>query len=305
MRVLEGDVAQWSLNDRGSVVAIGVFDGVHLGHIGVIESLQDVASRQDLEAIVLTFDRHPLAIIDPARTPRMLTTLGQKIELLAAAGVDATAVLTFDEGARQLSGDEFVEQVLANALITRFVVAGPQLRFGRDRSGTITTLAAHGIEVVDVPPVGGEPPISSTAIRSLLSVGDVQAVAEFLGRPFEVVGEVVRGEGRGATVGFPTANLDLNPVTAIPGYGVYAVTAEVGREVLAGVANVGVRPTFDGSSEVVEVHLLDAERDLYGAELRVAFLSRLREERRFEGPEALAAQISKDVDAARSVHHNP
>lgn len=303
MRVLRGDITDWSPPGRGAAVAIGVFDGVHLGHIGVIDSLLEMAAQRGLEATVLTFDRHPLATIDPDHAPRLLTTLGQKMELLAAAGVETTAVLTFDEDARSLDGDEFVERVLQAGLDTRVVAAGPDLRFGRDRSGSVETLSRHGIEIEQVTLVGGETPISSTAIRSLLAEGDVMAVATQLGRPFEVVGRIVRGAGRGATIGFPTANLDLDPSTAIPRYGVYAVTAGVGSEELAAVANVGVRPTFDNPTEVVEVHLLDGDRDLYGVDLRVGFITRLRAERRFDGPEALAAQIVEDVSAARAAHH--
>jgi riboflavin kinase/FMN adenylyltransferase len=303
VRVLEGDVTGWQPPDRGSAVSVGVFDGVHVGHVAVIDSLLEVASRRGLEATVLTFDRHPLAIIDPDHAPRLLTTLDQKKQLLAATGVETMAVLTFDDEVRSLTGDELVERVLQAGLGTRIVAAGPDLRFGRDRSGNVETLTHHGIEIEQVAIVGGDAPISSTAIRSLLAEGDVVAVATQLGRPFEIVGQVVRGAGRGAAIGFPTANLELDPSTAIPGHGVYAVTTGVGSEELAAVANVGVRPTFDNSTEVVEVHLLDAERDLYGFELRVGFISRLRAERRFDGPEALAAQIVDDVSAARTVHH--
>ena len=305
MNVVRGVPGDWDLDARPRAVSIGVYDGVHRGHRHVLERLRNRAVEfGGLESAVVTFDPHPLAVIDPGSAPRMLTTVEHRIELLGDAGVDLVAVLEFVAPIRDLSPASFAERVIDRALSARVVVVGEDFRFGKDRTGHVGLLreigSEHGFETEIVPLVGGAGPVSSTEIRRMVAAGDVAAAAEALGRPHEVRGRVVPGDGRGRTIGVPTANLAVPDGLAMPGSGVYAVLAGVAGEARApGVANVGVRPTFGGGAETVEVHLLDLDRDLYGHELRVAFVERIRDERRFPGVDELVSQIGRDIDRAR------
>ena len=308
MKVLRGNYEDWVPPEGGAAVAVGVYDGVHLGHRAVLARLGSRGEELGgLPLAVLTFDRHPLAVVDPARVPRALTSEAHKLELLAEAGVDLAAVLTFDDETRKLGPEDFAADVLVGALGATVVGVGSGFRFGRGRSGDVEELRTLGlglgfyVEEIDL--VGLAAPVSSTAIREAIATGDVVAAEAGLGRPFELRGTVVRGDARGAGIGFPTANLDLDPALLVPGRGVYAVWVEfeAGDPDYPGVANVGIRPTFDGTREVVEVHLLDFEGDLYGRELRVRFVARLRGEQKFDGVDALAAQIARDVAAAREL----
>ncbi len=306
MRVLGGSYDDWVPPEGGAAVAVGVYNGVHLGHQHVLAALRQRA--EDLGGLplaVLTFDRHPMAVVDPDRVPRALTSPAHKLELLEAVGVDVTAVLTFDDETRKLGPEDFAADVLVGALGASVVAVGSGFRFGRGRSGDVEELRTLGLglgfSVEEVDLVGAATPVSSTRIREAVATGDVGAAAAALGRPFELRGTVVRGEGRGAGIGFPTANLDLDPGLLVPAHGVYAVWVEFpeGGATVAGVVNVGVRPTFDGPREVVEVHLLDYDADLYGRELHVQLVERLRGEQKFDGIDALVAQIGRDVKAAR------
>jgi len=263
-----------------------------------------MADREGLEVVAMTFDPHPATVLAPERAPALLTTIERRRELLAGAGADRVDVVRFDRTFASLSAEEFVETRLAGALRARGVVVGPDFRFGRGRAGDTETLRvlgrAHGFEVITVEPVllDGEV-VSSTRVRAMLTAGDVRAAARLLGRMHDVDGRVVRGDGRGRSIGVPTANLDCDPVL-LPKDGVYAVVMKVGSDLLPGVANLGVRPTF-AAGRSVEVHLLDVDRDLYDARVRVAFVERLRGEQRFDGVEALKAQIARDVSAARAI----
>ena len=297
----------WDVAGDGAAVALGVFDGVHVGHRHVLAMLARRAERLDVPPVVLTFDPHPLEVVAPEHAPALLTTLDHRIELFADAGVDLTAVLVFDEAVRDVSPTAFVADTLADDLGARLVVVGEDFRFGRDRTGHVGLLAelgqAHGFEIDVVPLVGGDRPWSSTRIRQMIAAGDVAAARAALGRPHEVWGIVVEGDRRGSGIGFPTANLETHPRAALPANGVYAVTVgHEAAEAMPGVANVGVRPTFGGDERpVVEAHVLGGDHDLYGDEIRVRFVDRIRDERRFDGIEALKTQIAHDVEAARKL----
>ncbi len=305
MKVLDGDFEAWVPPEGGAAVAVGVFDGVHRGHQAVLAGLaRRAAELGGLVTTVLTFDRHPLEVIAPDRAPRLLTTPQRRAELLAAAGVERLAVLTFDERVRGMTPEDFAADVLVGALGASLVTVGADFRFGKDRSGDVTELKELGlglgyyVEEVDL--LGDGAPVSSTRIRAAVAVGDVAAAAAQLGRPFELAGEVVEGDRRGATIGFPTANLALAENLLLPARGVYAAWAAVGADAHQAVVNVGVRPTFGGERETVEAHLLDFAGDLYGQVLRLRFVARLRDERRFDGVDELAAQIGRDVAAGRA-----
>ena len=306
MRVLRGDPSGWDPGSSGHALAVGVFDGVHLGHRHVLAILRDQAAERGLEPGVLTFDPHPLTVVAPDRAPAMLTSLDHRIELLGNQGVEVIAVLDFDAAVREWSPATFVTETLAGALAVELVVVGEDFRFGKDRTGHVGLLRemgnGFGFRTEIVPLVGEDRPLSSTQIREMIAEGDVAGAAVALARPHELWGEVVQGSGRGRTIGVPTANLALSPGVAVPKRGVYAVTA--GRsagESIPGVANVGVRPTFDGRDETVEAHLLGFKGDLYGETLRVRFVDRIRDERKFENVDQLVEQIRRDIEAARQI----
>lgn len=302
MIILTGSPATWDVPTAGSAVAIGVFDGIHLGHHRVLDGLG--AGGSGLWKVALTFGTHPAALLSSGGAPTPLTTLVRRLELLEQAGMDAVAVLEFDDDLRNLSPSEFVVRYLVEGLHAHLVIVGVGFRFGRDADGDVHTLERfgelHGFAVETVPILGSDGrEIRSTAIRRALSRGDVGSAAEMLGRPHEVDGTIVPGDGRGRQIGIPTANLELDAPVAVPARGVYIVSVTVDGAEYPAVANVGVRPTFDGSVEIVEVHILDFDRDLYDTTMRVRFLSRLRDERRFGSVAELIEQIGRDVAAAR------
>jgi len=313
----------------GTVVTIGNFDGVHRGHLQLIARTCELATAHDARAVVLTFDPHPAALLRPDHVPLMLQPLDQRVAQLRAQGIDEVVVLPFDATLAALDAEDFVDQVLVGRLGAVGVVVGENFRFGRGAAGDVGTLVELGaMRGIVVEPVGlvraDDDVLSSTALRARLAEGDVDAVARGLGRPFMLQGEVVHGEARGRTIGFPTANVAVAAGLALPGDGVYAcwastgadgadgadgpdaevgVTATVAAEVHPAVVNVGRRPTFDGTGRTVEAHLLDvpAGLDLYGRRLALAFVGRIRGEQRFDGPEALVARIHEDVVAARGL----
>ncbi|MBM3694536.1 MAG: bifunctional riboflavin kinase/FAD synthetase [Actinobacteria bacterium] len=306
MRVLTGPPTQWEAEPRPRAVTIGVYDGLHQGHRHVLSLLRRAAAARGLECAVVTFHPHPLTVVAPEHAPRLLTSIEHRLELLADAGLDLAAVLPFDEAMRRRTSAFFAATVLSSALATRLVVVGEDFRFGHQRTGNVASLAelgdAHGFGVEVVPLVGGQAPVSSTRIRAMVASGDLDGAASLLGRPHEVRGPVVAGEGRGRGLGFPTANVAVPGELALPPSGVYAVRAGPGSgPLLPGVANLGRRPTFGGAAETLEVHLLEPPGDLYGTVLRVAFAGRLRAERQFAGPAELTAQIVRDLAAAREV----
>lgn len=286
-------------------MTLGNHDGVHLGHRALLAAARERAGREGLTVTAVTFDPHPSVVLAPDRAPPLLTTMARRRELLLALGADEVTVLRFDRELASTSPEAFAEEVLVGRLAAESVVVGPDFRFGRGRAGDVAALgalgAAHGFDVITVPPVtlDGEA-VSSTRVRAALARGEVREAARLLGRVHDVDGSVVRGDGRGRSIGVPTANLDCDPIL-LPADGVYAVVVRVHgeRELLRGVANLGVRPTF-AAGRSVEVHLFDVDRDLYDARVRVGFVERLRAEQRFDGVEALKAQIARDAERARA-----
>ncbi len=275
-------------------VAVGEFDGVHLGHRAVIAGSDTV----------LTFEPHPLAVVRPEAAPKLLTTLERKAELVEALGVEELVVIPFDHDFAQQTADQFVDRVLVERLQATRVSVGENFRFGHRAQGDTALLGADGrFEARVVPLVEGEGEVvSSSHIRGLVLAGEVDVAARFLGAPFAMRGEVVSGDRRGRELGFPTANLVPDQSLIQPGHGIYAARASFGDEVRAAAVNVGVRPQFKTDLVVlVEAYLLDWEGDLYGRELTIEFLARLRGEKRFDSVEALIEQMHADVAQTRAI----
>lgn len=289
----------------GSVVSIGVFDGVHLGHQAILAA--NVARARALGAVptVVTFAGHPKEVL-LGRAPRTLTTLEHRLALFRRAGIEHAVALEFDDALRATTAEQFVADVLVRGLATRALVLGFDSKFGRERRGTPEFLAARGFDVTVVPQVQVGPyGVSSTAIREAIELGDLDRAEAMLGRPVSVLGTVVHGDALGGRIGFPTANLDLqHELHPPPGvyYGFASLPGDGGPHHPA-VANIGFRPTVAGvrpERPRIEVHLLDFAGDLYGTALEFTFLGRLRGEQRFDGLDALVAQIRRDVDEART-----
>lgn len=284
------------------VATIGNYDGVHLGHREILRRAVADARRRASRSVLVTFEPHPLEVVAPERRPKRIHTRRQKLETLAETGLDAVLFLPFDAPLAALDGRSFFATVLAGKLPLAAIHVGTNFRFGRGRSGDLELLTSigteSGFEVHGVPPVtlDGET-VSSSAIRRLVETGDVERARRMLGSPFGVEGIVARGQGRGRTLRFPTANLAVEN-ELLPRPGVYVTESRVLGGRFPSVTNVGTRPTFDGSALTVESHLLDFEDDLYGERASVLFLARLRDERRFESPDALADQIARDRAAA-------
>ena len=271
-------------------VAIGTFDGVHRGHREVIRGADTV----------LTFEPHPLAVIHPEATPRLISTFDVKRDLIAGLGIDELVVIPFDKGFSSQTAEEFVNEVLIERLGAEQVSVGENFRFGRGAKGTPEFLSEHDefeTRVVPLVEAAGET-ISSSHIRGLVAAGEVGPAAEFLGGPFLFEGEVVPGDRRGRELGMPTANLVPDERYVVPGHGVYAAWAHG----YPAAVNVGVRPTFEtGRGLLVEAHLIGFDGDLYGQTLRIAFIERLRGEKRFESVDDLVAQMNRDVEEAKRI----
>ena len=304
MIVLTGPPFEWEVA-TDTAVTIGVFDGVHVGHRRVILDLISLAASGNLSPAIVTFDPHPLSILDPERAPLMLTSVDQRIDQFRQLGAEIAGVLDFPD-IRHLEASEFCEAVLLRSMRARRVVVGADFRFGRDRGGDANLLIREGmrlgfeVSVVDLfGTVDGV--VSSTRIRRLIGEGLVEEAAVLLGRPYELAGEVIEGERRGRMLGFPTANIGIPPERQLPGRGVYAGTATVAGKDFGAAINVGTRPTFDGRGPTIEAHLLDYTGDLYDRFLTIAFRFKLRDEVRFDGPEDLIRQIGRDVERVREV----
>ena len=301
------------VSERPCAVTIGAYDGVHLGHRQVIDRVRREAQDLGVASAVVTFDQHPAAVVRPDSAPRLLTDLDQKIDLLGQTGVDYVLVVRFDEERAEESPQDFVREVLVGCLSTRAVVVGHDFHFGYKRRGNVALLQEMGAElgfdvtgvtlVTDGP--GGQP-ISSTRIRLLLAEGRVLEAAELLGRPYQVRGLVIPGDERGRLLGYPTANLSLPSMIALPGDGVYAgwyIRPDGSR--LAAALSLGRRPTFyrDGDEEtsLLEAHVLDFSGDLYGEAARVEFADKIRGQVRFDDVEALVEQMGRDVEESRLI----
>jgi riboflavin kinase/FMN adenylyltransferase len=292
-------------------VAVGNFDGVHRGHQALVSRAVAAAAAGDGAAVVLTFDPHPARVISSRPAPPALMTLDQKSSALSRLGVQALAVLPFTPEVAAAPPAEFAERVLHRALGAVAVVVGDNFRFGRGRAGDVAAMRelgnALGFRVLDVPPVlvDGER-VSSSRIREALARGDARVAARLLGRPHWVEGRVVTGDGRGRTIGVPTANVQTGG-EMLPALGVYAAWCwpEGTFPAIPAVVNVGRRPTFGGGDVSVEAHLLDFDGDLYGRSAALGFVAQLRPEKAFSGADALVAQIREDIRAARAVLDGP
>jgi riboflavin kinase/FMN adenylyltransferase len=290
---------------RGAVLAVGNFDGVHRGHQALLKRTVALAREAGKPAGVLIFEPHPREFFAPHEPHFHLTTLDDKLALFDAMGLDLAVVLPFDAALASLDAESFVSRVLVGALAVSHVVVGYHFFFGKGRTGTPETLRTagekHGFGVTIVEPVAeAGDAFSSTAIRLHLAQGDMGGAARVLGRWWRVRGKVVGGAKRGTGLGFPTANIPLARGTALA-HGIYAVRAYLDGSEIDGAAYLGTRPTFDNGMPVLEVFLFDFDGDLYGRELEVEFIAHIRDDRKFDGPEALKVQMEADCDAARKI----
>ncbi|PLY15423.1 MAG: bifunctional riboflavin kinase/FAD synthetase [Sedimenticola sp.] len=291
---------------RGCVATIGNFDGVHLGHRAVFRHLHDKAQELGLPTTVVTFEPQPQEFFVPDRAPARLTRMREKLQALKEAGIDRVVLLEFNAKLARMEAGAFVQELLVEGLDVRYLLVGDDFRFGRDRQGDIQLLRqvalAHsfGIENMNTFAVAEER-VSSTRIREALACGDLALAQEYLGRPYRICGRVAHGDARGRTIGFPTANINLHrkvsPLKGVYAVRVYGLSDEAW---LPGVANIGNRPTIEGDSRyLLEVHLFDFNRSIYGEHLQVEFCKKIRDERRFESFDALRQQIEHDASAAR------
>jgi riboflavin kinase/FMN adenylyltransferase len=304
MRVFTGDPSQWNPNADRHAVAIGVFDGVHRGHLAVFRALKQ--ARPDLPIAALTFGTHPVSVVNGTEPPPALTSLKDRLELFDQARLDTAAIIDFTDATRALSPAEFIETHVVKGLNAEAVAVGSGFRFGAGAKGTVDTLRLlgqdKGFVVIETPIVdlhGTE--VRSSAIRAAVASGGVELAARMLGRRFSISGIVVAGDARGRTIGFPTANVTMPSSLVRPAGGVYAVICTVDGVTYPGVCNVGTRPTFGGSDEMIEVYLFDIDIDLYDKDLRVEFVDRIRNEQRFASVDALVAQIRTDIQQARLI----
>jgi riboflavin kinase/FMN adenylyltransferase len=293
--------------DRGTVVTVGTFDGVHRGHWAVLQEIRARARATGRRSVLLTFHPHPLSIVRPDDAPPLLTTPVEKKEILAESGLDAAVFLRFTTTLSRYEPERFVEEILLERLRVEELVIGYDHGFGRGRSGDADTLRAlgrrRGFTVDVVPPVSADDqPISSSRIRRAVARGAMDEASAGLGRPYGARGVVVRGDGRGRQLGFPTANLaGIDADKLMPPAGIYAVRVATRQGMYDGALHLGPRPTFQGAPPTVEVHLLEYEGNLYGEEIRVDFVERLREVLPFDSVETLICQMRADVERARSV----
>jgi riboflavin kinase/FMN adenylyltransferase len=305
--VRDGETSK--LTNRDSVIAIGVFDGLHLGHQAVIDLLLHLDGERARDAVptIVTFDPHPAQVLAPEHSLRLLGTLDQRLEGFEALGIEQVRVVTFDRALAQESASEFIGRVLAGELHAWEIVVGEDFRFGHDRVGDVAVLSAegqrYGFGVYEAPTFGA-PRWSSTAVREALEVGDIESANATLGRPFVMRGRVEHGDARGGELGFATANLATEPLQLIPLAGIYAGAARTpDRTWWPAAISIGTRPQFyDDGALLVEVHLPGYDGDLYGASVDVAFLQRLRAEAVFDGVDELVAQIGHDVDETLAIY---
>lgn len=290
---------------RNAYLSIGVFDGVHLGHQAVVGKTVRAAKRARGSSVILTFDPHPDSVLKKKQVP-LLTSTDEKRELLMKMGADYVVVLQFTPELAQQSAAEFMARVILPRIEVQQLFVGKGFALGKERKGTVNVLRSIGLEYnFDIEEVDHarveDVKVSSTRIRRSLADGRVSEAARFLGRAYFTRGVVVTGEGRGRQLGFPTANLRLDPGRVLPARGVYAVVATKGTDVMQGVANVGIRPTFDGKELAVEAHILDYDGDILGEPLQLDFIERLRPERRFKSEASLRAAILEDIVTAREI----
>lgn len=290
---------------RNPVLTLGNFDGVHLGHQKIFKALKEEAQKIDGEAIVFTFDPHPLQVLDPQRCPPFITPFKKKLMLVEMLGIDVIIVATFDLGIANIVPQTFVRQILVDKIGAKKILVGYNYYFGKDRKGNVEMLIQLGkkfgfeVKVIGALKVN-DTPVSSSKIRELIQGGQMGEAAQLLGRNYRLMGKVIWGSGRGKDLGFPTANLEiLNGL--YPKTGVYAVEVIMGDKTYPGVADVGYNPTFGKNPLSVEVHILDFSADIYGEEIQLVFYKRMRDEKAFGNSDSLVRQMKKDVDVARKI----
>jgi len=288
-----------------TLLTIGVFDGVHAGHRCLLETLQQQAAEKNLLSGVVTFNPHPQSVLHPHNKLLWLSDPEDRVKSLQQLGINLVAVLTFTPEVAQLSAQEFMSLVKKH-LRMRSIMAGPDFTLGRGQEGNIQLLRALGremkfsVEVIPPYTINGEV-VSSTLIRQALTQGDMEKVRRLMGHYFQIGGKVIASDRRGRILGFPTANLDIKPQQALPGNGIYATITKVNDEQLPSATNIGTRPTFGEGEKNVETHLLNYKGDLYGKEIRVEFMQKLRDEQRFPSSEELKAQIRKDIREVEAI----
>ncbi|CCH53285.1 riboflavin biosynthesis protein RibF [Fibrisoma limi BUZ 3] len=291
-----------------AVVTSGTFDGVHLGHQTILARLVEITRANGGESVVLTYWPHPRTVVsNDSQNLRLLSTLDEKIDLLEQAGVDHLVVIPFTRSFSQLTSEEFIRQILLDAIGTKKLVIGYDHRFGRDRQGGFDYIQQHqdeyGFEVEEIPrqdidAVG----VSSSKIRAALNEGNILAANLFLGRPYNLTGTIVKGQQLGRTIGYPTANMQVDdPVKLIPANGVYAVDVRHNGQTYGGMLNIGFRPTVAGTHQTIETYIFDFNRDIYGEHMTLLFREFLRPEEKFDGLPALIAQLKRDEEQARAV----
>ena len=292
---------------KGTVLTVGTFDGVHRGHWDVIEKLVRRARTRGLPSVLVTFEPHPMDVVNPAAAPLLLTTREEKLEVLAESGLDYLAVLPFTSSLAAFSAEDFVETVLRRRFRFEELLIGYDHGFGRQRAGNVNVLRELGdkdgfkVEVVEAVAATDGHSISSTSIRRSVAGGDLERACAGLGRPYSVSGRVVQGSQRGRSLGFPTLNLGAAPPRKLlPPEGVYAVRAQTPRGPAGGMLNLGPRPTFGDATTTLEAHLFDTSGDFYGSHVRLDFIARLRETRRFATPDHLMKQLRQDELDARN-----
>jgi riboflavin kinase/FMN adenylyltransferase len=304
MTQVEQELAQ-AAPAKETVLTIGVFDGVHLGHKALLSEIKIQAKQLNALSCVVTFRYHPDELLSPNKSLPYLTSLNQRVKLLKAEGIDLVVTLTFNAELAALEALEFIG-LLQKYLKMRGLVVGPDFALGKGRKGNIEYLRRVGQEmgftVITVPPVEvNHETVSSTAIRNALADGNMKRVESFAGRYFDFTGKVVRGEQRGRKLGFPTANIDVHPRQALPPFGIYATLAHIGGKTYQSVTSIGIRPTFSEGRRTIEVYILDFEKDIYGKELKVDFIEKLRDEKKFNSVDELTEQIAADVKQGRII----
>jgi len=298
-------IEEWArfAETRRTAVTVGNFDGLHLGHQKILQSVRERAGATGMRAAVITFDPHPMRVLRPDRAPQMIQTLSQRLAGFEQMGLEAALVLRFDQALSLVSAEDFIEQILVRGLRAGAILVGANFRFGHRGAGDVRLLGECGkrdaFDVGIVPPVevGGQI-VSSTAIRAAVASGNVAGAIPLMGRPFSLTGEIRAGAGRGRTILFPTLNMAPEQ-ELLPKLGVYATESDVGGRKFLSVTNVGTRPTFNGAGVTVESHLFGFGESLAGGAMEVRFHERLRDEQKFSGPEALRAQIARDIETAQ------
>ena len=304
-----------SLNDiqplENAVVTSGTFDGVHRGHQTILARLTEVAKTNGGESVLITYWPHPRTVVsNDSQNLRLLTTLDEKIELLDQAGVDHLLVIPFTRSFSQLTSEEYIRQILLDKIGTKKLVIGYDHRFGRDREGGFDYIKKHqqeyGFEVEEIPRQDVEAVgVSSSKIRAALNEGNIHTANLFLGREYNLTGTIVKGRQLGRTIGFPTANLQVDdPAKLVPANGVYAVDVEYAGQTLGGMLNIGFRPTVAGTTQTIETYIFDFDKDIYGEHMTLKFREFLRPEQKFDGLPALVVQLKRDEETAREMLRN-